>query len=85
MLNSVLVMVHTCVEYVTVIVCTSERNVSAALVNLSRQELEYPATASAAHAQMFLTVLGMELASVVCVNALRYDPYLFINFFSEVQ
>jgi hypothetical protein len=74
MLHNVLVMAHTCVDYVCAIAGTLGKNVSAAQVNLSQQELEYPAIVKMTKGKMFLTALGMGLAPVENVSAERYEP-----------
>jgi hypothetical protein len=79
MLHSVPVMAHTCVEYVHVIACTMGRNVSAAQMNLSQQDLKYIETVSPEQMKMFLTAMGMGLAPVEYVSVQRYEPYLFIH------
>jgi hypothetical protein len=78
MLHNVLVMAHTCVEYVHVTACTLGRSVSATQVNLSQQELKYPVIVSPEQIKVFLTAMGMGHAPVEYVGAQRYECCLFI-------
>jgi multisubunit Na+/H+ antiporter MnhC subunit len=81
MLQNAPAMAHTSVESVNVILCTLGRNVSAAHVSLSQQELEYPASVSPVQMQIFLTALIMGLAPVENVSAQRYGFFMLIHFF----
>jgi len=73
MLHNVLAMANSHVESVHVIASTLERSVSAAQVSLCQQELKYPVTVSPAQIQIFMTALGMGIASVEYVSARRYE------------
>jgi hypothetical protein len=72
MLQNVPAVAPTCVESAPVVACILGKSVSAAQVSLCLQELEYPVIVLPAQIQMYLTVLGMELAPVEYVSVQRY-------------